>query len=95
MSGGESYWIERAQSAEAKLATCQGSQDRLKEEARTVMETLCARKKGDGSFVIDFAALAARLPLDQALDLRAAIDEAHRITGAAGEKPRVKVAAAS
>lgn len=95
MSVGESYWVDRAQSAEAKLATCQGNQERIKEKLRNMMDTLGAKEKSDGSVEIDFVKLAAKLPLDQALDLRAAIDEAHRISGGPGEKPRVKVAAGS
>ncbi len=89
-----SDWIERAQSAEAKLATCSAQTDRLKEQVRTVTETLCARVKGDGAIDIDFDALVQKLPTDQALGLRAAIDQHHRISGGAGEKPRVSVPAA-
>jgi hypothetical protein len=95
MAGGESYWIERAQSAEAALSTCRDNQDRVKEKLRGMMETLGAKERGNGTIDIDFVALVGRLSLEHALELRAAIDEAHRISGAPGEKPRIKVAAAS
>ncbi len=85
-------WIERAQNAEASLTTFRDNQDRVKQKLRDMMETLGAKERSDGSVDIDFAALADRLPLEQALELRAAIDERHKISGQAGEKPRVRVA---
>jgi hypothetical protein len=87
-------WIERAQSAEAALATCREQQDRLKEQVRAVTGALCAKVKSDGTIDIDFDALVQHLPVEQALELRVAIDQHHRISGAVGEKPRVSVSAA-
>ncbi len=89
-----SEWIDRARSAEASLGTSQAQNDLLKEKVRAVTETLCARVKSDGSIDIDFDALVQKLPTEQALELRAAIDQHHRISGAAGEKPRIAVSAA-
>ena len=87
----ESMWIERAQSAEASLTTCRAQSDLLKEKVRAVTEALCAKIKGDSTIDIDFDALVQKLPTEQALELRAAIDQHHRISGAAGEKPRIRV----
>lgn len=89
----ESQWIERAQSAEARLQTCQGNIDRLKEDVREVMETLCAKKRRDGAIDIDFEKLVQKLSLEHALELRTMIDQHHRISGAAGKKPRISVQA--
>lgn len=89
----ESQWIERAQSAEARLQTCKDQTERLKENYRNVMKTFGAKKRGDGSIDIDFAALVGLLSPEDALELRAAIDARHRISGAAGTKPRMAVSA--
>jgi hypothetical protein len=95
MAGGESYWIERAQSAEAALSTCRDNQDRVKEKLRGMMETLGAKEKGNGSIDINYDTFVERLGIEGALAVRAIIDQKYSITGAAGEKPRVKVAPAS
>lgn len=91
----EQVWMERAQTAEAQLATCSDNIDRVKDKHRNMMEALGARERSDGKIDIDFVALAEKLSLEDALVLRAAIDEKHRITGAPGEKPRVAVASGS
>lgn len=87
----ESEWIHRAQSAEARLATVQSATQALKDKVQLVKETLCAKERGDGMFQIDFDALAQKLSVEHALEFRAAIDKHHRISGGAGEKPRVKL----
>lgn len=89
----DDFWIERAQSAEAKLATAIGQIEPLKEKVRTIRENLCAKERADGSYTIDFVALADRLGIEGALELRKEIDKRYHITGASGEKPRVKIAA--
>lgn len=91
----ESIWIDRAQSAEAKCETYRAQIDRLKEKVRTVCESLGAKERSDGSFLIDYEAFAERLGPEGALEVRAIIDEKYGITGAAGEKPRMKVKAVS
>ena len=91
MSMSESEWIHRAQTAEARQKTLEQNMDRMKTKVRNVLDSLCARELSDGGFDIDFMALAAKLPLDQALELRASIDEVHRISGGPGEKPRIKL----
>ncbi len=89
----EKQWIERAQSAEAKLKTCQDNIDRVKEKFRGMMDALGAKERGDGTIDIDFEALVEKLSPEHALELRAVIDRRHRISGAAGEKPRMTVSA--
>lgn len=91
MSMGEKEWMDRAQSAEAKLTTCRDAQERLKDEVRTVHETFGARKRSDGSYEINFDAFVERLGLESALQVRAIIDEKYHVSGAAGEKPRVRM----
>lgn len=89
----DSIYLERAQSAEAALATCRDNQDRIKEKYRNLLATLGAKEKSDGTIDIDFVALVERLNLEHALELRMAIDEFHNIRGAPGEKPKVRVSA--
>ncbi len=89
----ESMWIERAQSAEATNSTLREQNDRLKADVRDAMENLCALRRSDGVIDIDFEKLAQRLSTEHALELRALIDAHHRISGAPGEKPRVRMAA--
>ena len=89
----ESHWIERAQSAEGRLSTLQEGLERLKGKYRGLLETLGAKERSDGTVDIDFEALVERLSAEHALELRAMIDERHRISGVAGEKPRISVPA--
>lgn len=91
----ESQWIERAQSAEAKVATLQGQIEPLKTKIREVREALCARELAGGGFEIDFDALADRLGLEGSMELRKAIDDRWKVSGGAGEKPRIRVQAAA
>lgn len=95
MAMGESEWRERAQSAEAALTTCRDNQDRVKEKLRDMMANLGAKERGDGSIQIDYDAFIERLGIEGALEVRAIIDQKYSISGAPGEKPRIKVAAAS
>ena len=81
--------------AEAKLGACREQIERVKQKLRDAMTNLCARERGDGSIDIDFGALAERLSVEHALELRAAIDARHRISGAPGAKPRIVVSASA
>ncbi|MCH7487765.1 MAG: hypothetical protein IIC04_12355 [Proteobacteria bacterium] len=90
----ESMWIDRANTAEAKLTTLQDQTSLLKEKVRSTREAVCAKEHSDGSFTIDFDALLKQLGAESCLELRASIDEEYRISGAAGEKPRIRVQAA-
>jgi len=70
----EDFWIERAQSAEAKLKTLQDQQDRIKEDAQYILTVFGARKKSDGSFDIDYEKFVKMLGEDQAFVVRGMID---------------------
>lgn len=90
----ESVWIERAQSAEAREKTLRDQIDPLKERVRSACETLGAKIRSDGSIDIDFDGFVTRLGAENALQVRAIIDEKYGIAGQPGEKPRIKVKAA-
>ena len=74
-----------------KYETLKGQTERIQEDARAILEMFGARKRSDGSFSIDFDHLAAALPIEKALELRAAIDKYHRISGAPGDKARIRL----
>lgn len=87
----ESVWIERAQSAEARIKTLEDQYRPMKERVQAFKANFGVKERSDGSIVVDFEKFVANLPLEQALELRAVIDEHHRISGAPGEKPKVRL----
>lgn len=88
----ESHWIERAQSAEARLATMEQSMKPALERVREFKAAFGVKERSDGTLIIDFDKFATALGAEGALELRRIIDEKYQITGAAGEKPRMRVA---
>ena len=89
----ESYWVERAQSAEARFQTLKDSTDRMRDESRAVLDTFAARKKPDGSYQIDFERFVEQIGLEGAMELRQIIDQHYQVSGSPGEKPRIKMSA--
>jgi hypothetical protein len=92
---GEQYWIDRAQSAEAKLATLKANIDPVIERVKQFKANFGVREKSDGTLDVDFDKFVERLGIEACLELRSVIDEKYVISGAAGEKPRIRVSAAS
>ena len=90
----DSYWVEQAQSWQAKYTTLEAQLAPLKAKAQGIKEALCAREKSDGSFDIDFEALVTKLGAAGALELRNTIDSVYSVSGKPGQKPRVRVKAA-
>lgn len=91
----EQSLFEQNNSLKTQLQTAREQNARLQETVRTTCETLGARMKADGSADIDFEKFVERLGMAGALEVRAIIDEKYGISGAAGEKPRVKIKAAA
>lgn len=91
----DSHWIERAQSAEARSKTYGDQVARLKDECRDVKEALCAKKLSNGVIQIDYEKLVVKLGIEGWLELRAIGDAQHAVSGAAGEKPRVRMKASA
>ena len=71
----ESMWIERAQSAEARLATMQGNVDKSREDAIYILELFAARKQNDGSFDINFDKFIENIGREKALEVAKIIVE--------------------
>lgn len=87
----ESMWIERAQSAEARLATLEDQYKPMKQRIQEFKNAFGVREDGEGKIHIDFEKFATALGIEQALELRKIIDETYNISGEAGEKPRVRL----
>ncbi len=92
--GGDQFWVSRAQSAEAKLATLKESIDPVLTRIKQFKENFGVRERSDGSIIIDFEKMVDRLGPEACLELRSVIDSKYGISGAAGEKPRMRVGAA-
>ena len=90
----ESVWIERAQSAEARNATLRNQYEPAIERVQNFKANFGVKERSNGEIVIDYDKFAENLGMDGALELRRVIDEKYRITGAPGEKPRMRVNAA-
>lgn len=91
----ETDWRGLAESSELRYETLYQQVSRLKDEVRDVRELFAARKKRDGSYDIDFDKFVRQLGAEGALDLRRVIDEVYRISGAPGEKPKIKLVAST
>ncbi len=87
----ESLWIERAQSAEAKLSTLKQASDQALERIKNFKLNFGVIERGNGEIDIDFNKLVERLGPESCLELRRIIDERYGITGVPGQKPRMKV----
>ena len=88
----ESDWIERAQTAEAKLSTLQQNIGPVIERIKAFKGNFGLRERDNGEIVIDYEKFVERLGVEGAMELRKVIDELYRVTGAPGEKPHLKVA---
>lgn len=86
----EQFWIDKAQTAEAQIATMRDQVEPLREKCRHIKETFGARERSDGSFDIDYQAFVDNLGMEAALEVRKIIDETYNVSGAPGEKPKVK-----
>ena len=87
----ESIWIERAQSAEAKLATLKDAYAPALEKVKAFKANFGIQERDTGEIVIDFEKFVAKLGVESALVLRGVIDEQYHISGKPGTKPRLKV----
>ncbi len=88
----ESDWIERAQTAEAKLITLKENYAPAIERVKEFKANFGVRERGNGEIVIDYEKFVERLGLEGALELRKVIDELYNVTGGPGEKPHLRLA---
>lgn len=71
----EDFWMERAQTAEAKLNTLREAQGAAIERIKDFKANFGIRERDNGEIVIDFPKFAERLGIDSAIELRKIIDE--------------------
>lgn len=93
MATDESYWINRAQSAEAKLQTVEDQFKPAIDRVKEFKANFGVREKSDGTLVVDYDRFAQAIGVEGALELRGIIDEKYSISGEPGAKPRIKLAA--
>lgn len=89
----ESYYIERAQTAEARLQTLKDAYEPAIERVQQFKAAFGLRDRSDGSIVIDYERFVEALGPDGCLELRAEIDKRWLISGEPGKKPRIVVTA--
>lgn len=89
----DSIWIEKAQSAEAQLATLKSQYAPAIERIQNFKTNFGVKERSNGEIDVDFDKFTDRIGLEGALELRAIIDEKYNISGKPGEKPRLKVVA--
>lgn len=87
----ESYLLQRAQDAEARLNALKQTIEPVKERIQQFKENFGVKERSNGELIIDYKRFVSALGPEQALELRAEIDERWHISGAAGEKPRIRV----
>lgn len=89
----ESFWIERAQSAEAKLATLKENYAPALERVKLFKSNFGLKERASGEIVIDYDKFLEALGPEGFLELRRVGDEKYGVKGKAGEKPHMRVKA--
>ena len=84
-------WIERAKTAEGLLVTQRESLGAALERVKEFKKNFGVRDKSDGSIEIDFDKFATNLGIESCLELRKVIDDIYKLSGKAGDKPRMKI----
>ena len=84
---------ERAENAEAQLATAKEAYIPVIEKIKNFKTNFGVREKSNGEIDIDFDKFVDNLGLKAACELRAIIDEHYQISGTTGEKPHIRLQA--
>ena len=71
----ESMWIERAQSAEAKLKTAKDAYEPALERVKTFKANFGVKERANGEISIDFPKFVKNLGPENAAVLRSVLDE--------------------
>ncbi len=91
---GDTFLLNRAETAEAKFGTLKANMDAVIDRVKRFKMNFGVRERSDGSIIIDFEKMVDRLGPEACLELRTVIDDKYGISGAANEKPRMRVRAA-
>ena len=73
----DSVWLERAQSAEAKLATLKQALDPALERIKNFKANFGVKERDNGELDIDFEKFVKNLGQENALELKKVIDETY------------------
>ena len=84
-------WMDRAQAAEAKLATQKEALGAAIERVKEFKTNFGIREKQGGAIEINFDKFVRNLGVESCLELRKVIDDIYKLSGKAGEKPRMKI----
>lgn len=90
----ENYWRDQADTWQAKFNTLHDATAPALDKVKAFKSNFGVREHSDGSLSIDYEKMVTAIGPDGALELRSVIDEVYSVSGAAGEKPRIKVKAA-
>jgi hypothetical protein len=74
----ESVWIDRAQSAEAKLKSLQQAYEPALERVKAFKANFGVKERANGEIDIDFVKLVQNLGRENAMELRRIIDEYYK-----------------
>lgn len=73
----DDFWIERAQTAEAKLNTLKQAYEPALERIRTFKANFGLRERDNGEIIIDYEKFVTNLGVENAMELRQVIDEVY------------------
>ncbi len=86
--------LHRAQTAEAQLQTVKDQYAPAIDRIQEFKKNFGVKERSNGQIDIDFDKFVERLGIEGWLELRTIGDERWRVSGEAGQKPRIKVTAA-
>lgn len=78
----DSVWIDRAQSAEAKLKTLKEAYEPALERVKAFKANFGIKERANGEIQIDFEKFVQNLGRESALELKQVIDEQYQATSA-------------
>jgi len=75
----ESMWIERAQSAEARLATLKQAYEPALERVKEFKANFGVKERGNGEIDVDFDKFVKNIGYEAAIELKSIIDQVYEI----------------
>ena len=95
MAFDEGSMQDQIRSLQTQLATAKQQYEPILERYTNFKGNFGVKEKSDGTIVIDYDKFVERLGMEGALALRAVIDERYKVSGGAGQKPRVRLPSAA
>ncbi len=85
----DSFLLNRAETAEAKLGTLKANIDALKDRVQQFKANFGVREKSDGSIDIDFEKMIDRLGSEASLELKSIIEDKYSVRPRRHLKPQI------